>query len=99
MYRKNVLERFSGINDMVNHGVNMPIVIILTTNKKTMQSIHCQVTFKYESQLDTFTATNYTNGELDNEIVTPLRAGSMALTGWDKGHHFNFDNPALRTKR
>lgn len=50
-------------------------------------------TFKYESQLNTCTATNYTNGELVNEIVTLLRAGSVAMTGWDKGHHLIFDNP------
>ena len=51
------------------------------------------VTFKYESQLNITTATNYTNGELINEIVTLLRAGGVAMTNWEHIHNFEFDNP------
>ena len=44
------------------------------------------VTFKYESQLNIFTALNYTNGELINEIVTLLRNGGVAMTNWKDAH-------------
>jgi len=51
------------------------------------------VNFKYESQLNIKTATNYTNGELVNEIVTLLRAGEILMTHWEHCHKLEFDSP------
>ncbi|MHA3788307.1 hypothetical protein ACX0HA_08875 [Flavobacterium hauense] len=51
------------------------------------------VTFKYESQLNTSTATNYTNGELMKEIVELLRAGGVEMCGWEEIHGEEIDNP------
>jgi len=49
------------------------------------------VTLKYESQLNTCTATNYTNGELVHEIITLLRQGNVAIGGWARNHHIELN--------
>lgn len=50
-------------------------------------------TFKYESQLNITTATNYTNGELINEIVTLLRSGDIVMTNCKHCNYLEFDSP------
>lgn len=51
------------------------------------------VTFKYESQLNTRMAKDYTNGELVKEIVELLRGGGVEMCGYEQIHGEEIDNP------
>ena len=68
------------------------VALFILKNKAMSKML---VTFKYQSQLNINTATNYTNGELIREIVVLLRDGVVELCSYKPIEGEEFDNPCI----